>query len=345
MARPRLAPDMDEDEIVPDSELEFEDLEHTVQNESSGGSSDDFVPDESSQSDAPQDEESDVPVRISKATLNTSARPSSSKAGPSSSASKGRRSTTKVQFEADSSDPSDTDDPLVARTNAPQRRASAPTRGKGRRNAVQPRRRPGPQRRRGRRSESDESESCGEPDNSDSLLEPSDDDAQPPPKDLLPNERLVLIKVALRRMRKKLGRKLTLVRLSIVYPRLPCVDHFSSRFLAGEVNGTTPPLSPRTKELLGRSQEVHRRCYSEEGGAARELAGHPFTVPRGKLVLDEETGMWSLARWDPGRECVRGISVCVPPHLRSQDEMGMGKTIQMISLLVSEEERPNLVIA
>lgn len=30
---------------------------------------------------------------------------------------------------------------------------------------------------------------------------------------------------------------------------------------------------------------------------------------------------------------------------RFKDEMGMGKTIQMISLLVSDQERPNLVIA
>jgi hypothetical protein len=51
-----------------------------------------------------------------------------------------------------------------------------------------------------------------ETDISDGLLEPSDDDAKPPPKGLGPHQTYGLIKVAERRMRKKLGRKLTLVR-------------------------------------------------------------------------------------------------------------------------------------
>lgn len=56
--------------------------------------------------------------------------------------------------------------------------------------------------------------------------------------------------------------------------------------------------------------------------------------------------MWSLARRNPRRECAHNDNaVHMLIHLRSQDEMGMGKTIQMISLLVSDQERPNLVIA
>ena len=212
VARPRLTPDLDQGEIVPDSELEFEDLETAVQNESSGDSSDDFVPEESSQSDAPQDEESDVPYRVGKPVLDSFARPSSSKAGPSSKTSRGRRSAAKTQ--ADSSDPSDTDDSFVADTNVSRRKKAASTKVKRQKKAVRPRR-PGPRRRGGRRSESEESD--GEFGNSDNLLEPSDDDAEPPPRGLQPHETLALIKAAQRRMRKKLGHKLTLVRLAILY--------------------------------------------------------------------------------------------------------------------------------
>lgn len=204
MARPQLTSDPDEDEIIPDSELEFEELENPVRDESSGDSSDDFVPEESSQSDVPPDEESDVPVRVSKATPSTSTRPSSSKAGPSSKTSRGRRSTAKVQ--SDFSDLSGTDDSFSTSLKAPRKKKAASTRGKGRTKVVY-------SRRRGRRrSESDESD--GESDNSDDLLEPSDDDAKPPPRGLQPQEILKLIRAAQRRMRKKLGRKLTLVRLN-----------------------------------------------------------------------------------------------------------------------------------
>ena len=62
--------------------------------------------------------------------------------------------------------------------------------------------------------------------------------------------------------------------------------------------------------------------------------------------MDEETGMRTLVRRNPGRECVCddfAVPVLIP--LRPKDEMGMGKTIQIISLLVSNQERPNLVIA
>lgn len=218
MTRPQFPSDIDECEIVPDSELEFEDLENAAQNESLGESSDDFVPEESSQSDVPQDGESDVPLRMPKAILNTFTRPSSSKAGPSSKALRGRTSIAKAQSEADSSEPSDTDDSPISSTNAP-RRGAVTTRGKGRRNHPQSRRRAVPRgRKRGRRPRSDESVD-GEFDNSDGILEPSDDDAKPPPKGLQPHETLGLIKVAQRRMCKKLGRKLTLVRPSIARSR------------------------------------------------------------------------------------------------------------------------------
>lgn len=187
--------------------------------ESSGDSSDDFVPEESSQSDVPQDEESDVPLRVSKATPNTPTRSSFSKAGPSS---KTPRSFAKAQSEMDSSDPSDTDDSFVADMNAPQRKEASVTKVKGRRNAPQPRRRSEPRRRGGARPKKDESD--GESDNTDGLLEPSDDDAKPPPKGLQPHQTLSLVKAAQRRMRKKLGRKLTLVRFDPVYPG-PFVDN------------------------------------------------------------------------------------------------------------------------
>lgn len=208
MAKPQLTSNLEEDEIVPDSELEFEDLENEAQNESSGDSSDDFVPEES---DVQQDEESDVPLR---ATLNTPTRPSSFKAGSSSKTLRGRKLSAMSQSEADSSNLSDPDDSFVANMSAPRRKEATTTRGKGRRNAVQ-RRHPGPRRRGGKRSGRDESDELSE--DSDGLLEPSDDDAKPPPKGLQPHETLALIKAAQRRMRKKLGRKLTIVRLSIIY--------------------------------------------------------------------------------------------------------------------------------
>jgi len=57
----------------------------------------------------------------------------------------------------------------------------------------------------------------------------------------------------------------------------------------------------------------------------------------------QECGPWSggiLAV-----SALRKLSKTLPHHPRSQDEMGMGKTIQMISLLVSDQGRSNLVIA
>jgi hypothetical protein len=198
--------DLDADEIVPDSELEFEDLKNAVQDEHSGDSSDDFVPDESSQSDVPQGDDSAVPLRISKATASTSARPFSSKGAPSSKSLTGRRLFANAHSEVDSSEPSDTDDSFVDTKKASRRKKAAPTRGKGRRG-------PQPQRRRRREAESAESSNS-----SDGLPEPSDDDARPPPRSLQPNETLALIKAAHRKMRKKLRRKLTPVRFSIPHP-------------------------------------------------------------------------------------------------------------------------------
>lgn len=213
MARllPPPTPDLDDSEIVPDSELEFEDLEDAVQNESSDGSSDNFVPEESSESDVQQDQESDVPLRMSMATPNTSARPSSSKAGPSPKASRGRRSAVKIQSEVEPLDSDDSDDSIVAGKKAPQRMQTAPARRKARGGIIPSRRPSGSQRGQGRRAEDDESDQ--ESGISDGLLEPSDDDAKSPPKGLDPHQTRALIKAAERRMRKKLGRKLTVVRL------------------------------------------------------------------------------------------------------------------------------------
>lgn len=207
--------DLDDDEIVPDSELEFEDHEEAVQIESSGGSSDDFVPEESSDSDVQQDREPDVPVRVSMATLSTSTRPSSSRAGPSSKVSGGLGLTAKTYSEAESSDSSGPEDSTAASKAAPRRRKAAPVVRKRRVGAAPPRRPLAPRRGRGRRAEDDESGQ--ESDASDGLLEPSDDDAKPPPKGLQPHQTRALIKVAERRMRKKLGRKLTIVRFSTTY--------------------------------------------------------------------------------------------------------------------------------
>ena len=219
MARPLSPPgsDPEDDEIVPDSELEFEDLEDAVQNESSDDSGDDFVPGGSSQSDVPQDQEFDLPPRVSTATPNTPVRPSS-KAGPSSKTSKGRRSAARTQSSEESSDPSDSDDSIFDSRKAPRKKQAAPARSKGRKGAAPTRRLPGPRRKRGRRAESDESDN--ETDDSDGLLEPSDDDAKPPPKGLEPRQIHALIKAAQRRMRKKLGRKLTIVQSSIACPKL-----------------------------------------------------------------------------------------------------------------------------
>lgn len=210
MARPLPPPrcDLDDDEIVPDSELEFEDLEDVAQNESLDGSDDDFVPGESSQSDVPQDQESDLPLRVSMATTNTPVRSSSSRAGPSSKTSRGPRLVVKTESEVESSDSDDSDDSIAVSKKAPLRKQVAPVRNRGRKGAAPPRR---PSRRgRGRRAQSDESDQGT--DVSDGLLEPSDDDAKPPPKGLEPHQIHALIKAAERRMRKKLGRKLTMVR-------------------------------------------------------------------------------------------------------------------------------------
>ena len=192
-----------------------------ARNESLDGSSDDFVPGESSESDAPQDGESDVPLRMSMTTPNISTRPSSSKAGPSSKTSGGRRSIAKTQLEVESSDPSDSDDSTLVNTKAPRGKKAAPVRRKERRGAAPPLRPPVRRRGRGRRAESDESDQ--ESDISDGLPEPSDDDAKPPPKGLQPQQIRSLIKAAERRMRKELGRKLTLVRslLPILHPHAP----------------------------------------------------------------------------------------------------------------------------
>ena len=212
MAKPLPPPnsDPDDDEIVPDSELEFEDLEDTIQIESSDDSGDDFIPEESSQSDVPQDQGSDLPLRVSLATTNTSTRPFSSRAGPSSKTSRGPRSAAKIQSEVESSDPDDSDDSIAISKRAPRKKQAAPVRSRGRKSAAPPRRLRGPRRGRGRRAESDETDQ--ETDISDGLLEPSDDDAKPPPKGLQPHQIRAWIKDAERRMRKKLGRKLTLVR-------------------------------------------------------------------------------------------------------------------------------------
>ena len=250
-----------EDEIIPDSELEFQDLEVVAQNESSEDSGDDFVPGETSQSDVPQEQDSDVPLRLTTAVASTSTRPSSSKAGTSSKIPRGRKSTALALSEAESSDSSDAENLFAAR-KVPRGRRAAPTRGMGRRGAPQFRRPSGPRRRRGGRAESDESDQ--ESGSSDVLLEPSDDDAKPPPKGLQPHETHALIKAAHRRMRKKLGRKLTIVGPSIAYPRSPLMT-IVLLFSARQVNGTTPPFSSRTEKLLGRSQEVHRNRYSGEG--------------------------------------------------------------------------------
>lgn len=212
---PPSSSDLDDDEIIPDSELEFEDLENAVQNESSDDSSDDFVPEGSSESDVPQDRESDVPLGVSMATPNNSTRHSFSRAGPSSKPVRGRGPAAKMQFETESPDPDDSDDSIAPSKKAPRRKQTAPARRKGKSAAAAPRRPDAPGRGRGRRAKSDESDQ--DSDINDGLLEPSDDDAKPPPSDLQPHQLRTVIKAAERKMRKKLGRKLTMVQLSPAY--------------------------------------------------------------------------------------------------------------------------------
>lgn len=203
-ALPPPIADIDEDTIIPDSELEFQDLGNATQDESSG---DDFVPEEGSQSDVPQDEDSDFSLRVSKATPGDLTRPPYQKAGPSSKKPRGRKSTANVHSEVEP-DSSGTEDLFVFDTKAPQRKKAARTKGKSRKNLLAPR------RRRGRQSESDESDQ-----ESGGLLESSGDDAKPPPRDLEPHETYALIRAAHRKMRKRLGRKLTPVRLGIVHSK------------------------------------------------------------------------------------------------------------------------------
>jgi len=250
---PPSSSDIDNDEIVPDSDLEFEDLEDVIQNESLGDSGDDFVPGESSESDAPEDRRSDVPLRVSMATPSASTRPSSSKAGPSSKTWGGRRSAAKTQHGVESSDHSDSDDSTVASKKAPQRKQAAPVRSESRRGVGRLRLPPGPRRGRGRHPES---EASGQESNiSDGLLEPSEDEAKPPPKGLHPNQTRTLIKVAERRVRKKLGRKLTLVWPSTPYPQLPYVDDCSFDFSvkSRRSNSTSSTQNSRVVGEISRS--------------------------------------------------------------------------------------------
>jgi len=273
VVRPLQPPssDLDEDEVVPDSELEFEDLDGVVQNESSDSSSDNFVPEESSESDAPQDQESGAPLRVSMATANTSAHPSSSRAGQSSRALGVRKSTTVADSEAQSSESSDSDDPVVASKKTPWKKRTVLAMRRGRGAAATRRRPPGPRRGRGRRAEDDVSDQ--ESDISDEILEPSDDEAKPPPKGLEAHQTRALIKVAERRMRKKLGRKLTLVRLSPTSPEPPYIYYFSSAYsvtsrqpnstfstqssrVVGEISRRPSPSSPQ------RRRSSLRGCWS-----------------------------------------------------------------------------------
>lgn len=182
-----------------------------IQSESSDRSDDDFVPGEASQSDVSEDQESHLPLGVSMATPSTSARFSSSKAGPSFKTQRGRRSATDTRSRVEASDSSDSDDPIVVSKRAHRRKQVAPVRSRGRKGVGPSRRLAGPRRGRGRRAESDGSQ---ETDVSDGLLEPSEDDAKPPPKGLTPHQIRTSIKAAERRARKKLGNKLTPVRPS-----------------------------------------------------------------------------------------------------------------------------------
>jgi hypothetical protein len=240
VAGPLPSPDLDEEEIVADSELEFEDLENIVQNEASGDSSDDFIPEESSQSDVSQD---DVPLSVT--APNTFTQPSSSKAGPSSKTLKGRRSTAKTKYETELSGSSDMEDSFATSKKAPRKNKAAPAKGKGRRGV--------PRRRRGRYPESDESDQ--ESNDSGGLLESSDEDVKPPPRGLQPLETLALIKAAERRMRKKLGRKLTLVRPSIACQKSSHVDNrffLFSRVRSRPYNSTSFTQSSRVVGEISR---------------------------------------------------------------------------------------------
>jgi len=59
----------------------------------------------------------------------------------------------------------------------------------------------------------------------------------------------------------------------------------------------------------------------------------------------QECGPWSGGILAVSVFVIVRYVLCVLTQLPPQDEMGMGKTIQMISLLVLDQERPNLVIA
>ena len=245
-----------DDEIVPDSELEFEDLEGVVQNESSDSSSDNFVPEESSESDVPQDRGSSLPLRVSMATTDTPARPSSSKAGPSSRASRGHRSTAVACSEAESSDSSDSDDSATASKRAPRKKKATPAMRRARGGITTRRRPPVPRRGRGRGGRAEDDKSGQESDVSDGLLEPSDGEAKPPPKGLDPHQTRALIKVAERRMRKKLGRKLTVVRPSPALPESPYIDSLSSAssVTSQQPNSTSSTQSSRAVGEISRRQ-------------------------------------------------------------------------------------------
>ena len=343
VAKPLPPPgsDLDDDEIVPDSELEFEDLEDVIQIESSDDSGDDFVPGESSQSDVPQDRESDVPLRVSMATPSTPVRPSSSKAGPSSKTSRRPISAAKTQSEMESSDSSDSDDSILISKKTPRRRQVTPARSRGKRGAVQTRRPPGPRRKRGRRAESDQSDQ--EFDISDGFLESSDDDASPPSKGLDPHQIRALIKVAERRMRKKLGRKLTVVR-----PSSPALNRPGLTIVCFQRDKATAQLQlfhPELKSCWGDLKKSIAIVTPEKAEQPKNLRVTllPFQQEGLHWMKKQECGAWSGG--------ILAVSVfvtimrCASLPLRLKDEMGMGKTIQMISLLVSDQERPNLVIA
>ena len=83
-----------------------------------------------------------------------------------------------------------------------------------------------------------------------------------------------------------------------------------------------------------------------------EKAEQPKGLRATLLPFQQESLYWMKKQecgpWSGGILAVSlfdDYAVCVLTPFRSKDEMGMGKTIQMISLLVSDQERPNLVIA
>ena len=184
-------------------------------------------------------------------TTSTSARFSSSNAGPSSKTQRGRRSATDTRSRAEPLDSSDSDDSTVVSKKAPRRKQVAPAGNRGRKGADQPRRLTGPRRQRGRRAESDGSQ---ETDVGDGLLEPSDDDAKPPPKGLTPHQIRSLIRAAERRVRKKLGRKLTIVRPS-TYRNFPWADDcfFVPSVRSRQLNSTSSTQNSRAVGEISRS--------------------------------------------------------------------------------------------